>query len=57
MERLNIIKDSKMKLIDRFESNMSISLRKTVILLINGVLKYKNNSVFGIGGRRDSILH
>ena len=57
MERLNLIKDSKMKLIDRFASNISISLRKSVLLLINGVLNYKNNSEFAICGRPDSILH
>ena len=57
MEGLNLIKYSKMKLIDMFASNISISLRKSVILLINCVLNYKNNSAFAICGRRDSILH
>ena len=57
MERLNLIKYSKMKVIDMFASNISISLRKSVILSINGVLNYKNNNEFAICGRRDSILH
>ena len=57
MARLNLIKYSKMKIIDMFASNISISLRKSVILLINAVLNYKNNSEFAICGRRDSILH
>ena len=57
MARLNLIKYSKMKIIDMFASNISISLRKSVILLKNCVLNYKNNSEFAICGRPDSILH
>ena len=57
MEKLNLIKYIKMKEIDIFASDVSILLRKSILLLINGVLNYENNSVFAICGRRDSILH
>ena len=57
MEILNHRKYISMNVIDMFASNISISLRKSVILLINCVLNYKNNSAFAICGRRDSILH
>ena len=45
MGKLNLIKYIKMKEIDIFASYISILLRKSIILLINGVLNYENNSV------------